>query len=57
VVWSVVLTCIASLGVGAIVGRSGSGNPARSALRQLAIVVLAAAVTYGIGKLFGTAIS
>jgi vacuolar iron transporter family protein len=57
VIWSVGLTALASLGVGAVVGRNGSGNIGRSAARQFAIVVLASAVTYGIGKLFGTAVS
>jgi VIT1/CCC1 family predicted Fe2+/Mn2+ transporter len=54
---SVVLTGIASLLIGAVVSRS-SGNPALfGAARQLAIVVLASAITYGIGALFGTAIA
>jgi vacuolar iron transporter family protein len=57
VVWSVALTAVASLGVGAVVGRNGNGKIGRSAARQFAIVVLASAVTYGIGKLFGTAVS
>lgn len=54
---SVVLTAAASLVVGAVVGRSSDRPPLRAALRQLAIVVAASAVTYGIGKLFGTAVS
>ena len=54
---SVVFTAAASLVVGAMVGRSSDRPPSRAALRQLAIVVGASAVTYGVGKLFGTAVS
>ncbi len=54
---SVVLTAAASLVVGAVVGRSSDKPPLPAALRQLAIVVGASAVTYGIGKVFGTAVS
>jgi VIT1/CCC1 family predicted Fe2+/Mn2+ transporter len=54
---SVALTAIAGLSIGGVVSRS-SGNPAiPGAARQLAIVVLASAITYGIGALFGTAIA
>jgi VIT1/CCC1 family predicted Fe2+/Mn2+ transporter len=56
-VWlSVVLTGAASLVVGGVVGRSGERGMVRGAVRQLLIVVGAAAVTYGIGHLFGTAV-
>lgn len=55
-VLSVVFTGIASLVVGAWVGRSSGGSPVKSALRQLLIVVVVAAVTYGIGKAVGTAV-
>ena len=54
---SVVLTAAASLVVGGVVGRSSDKPPLPAALRQLAIVVAASAVTYGIGKAFGTAVS
>ena len=54
---SVVLTAVASLAVGAVVGRSSDKAPLAAALRQLAIVVAASGVTYGIGKIFGTAVS
>jgi len=53
---SVSLTGLASLAVGSVVARSSGRRAARGALRQLLIVVAAAAVTYGIGRLFGTAI-
>jgi VIT1/CCC1 family predicted Fe2+/Mn2+ transporter len=53
---SVVVTSLAGLAVGGVVGRLSGRPVARSALRQLAIVVGASAVTYGIGRLFGTAV-
>ncbi len=56
-VLSVVLTGFASLIVGAWVGRSSGGSRARTALRQLLIVIVVAAVTFGIGKLVGTAVN
>ena len=56
-VWlSVVLTGAASLLVGGVVGRQSERGFALGAARQLLIVVAAAAVTYGIGHLFGTAV-
>jgi len=54
---SVVLTAIASLSIGGLVSRSSGNSTVKGAARQLAIVVFASAVTYGIGALFGTAIS
>ncbi len=57
VVASVVATGIASLLVGGWVSRSSDRPAARGALRQLAIVVVASLVTYGIGSLFGTAVA
>jgi len=54
---SVVLTGIASVVVGSIVSRLSSRPMILGALRQLAIVAGASAVTYGIGRLFGTAVS
>jgi vacuolar iron transporter family protein len=56
VVLSIVLTALASLLVGGVIARSSGNNIVRSSLRQFGIVVLASAVTYAIGKLFGTAI-
>ncbi len=53
---SAVLTGVASLAVGAVIARSSGNNVARSAARQFAIVVAASAITYGIGKAFGTTI-
>jgi VIT1/CCC1 family predicted Fe2+/Mn2+ transporter len=54
---SVVLTAAASLVVGAVVGRSSDRPPVPAAVRQLAIVVAASAVTYSVGSVFGTAVS
>ena len=56
-VTSIVLTAVASLIVGGGVSRLSGNSAARGALRQLAIVILASAVTYGVGSLFGTAIA
>jgi VIT1/CCC1 family predicted Fe2+/Mn2+ transporter len=57
VVASVVATGIASLVVGGWVSRSSDRPVAKGALRQLAIVVVASLVTYGIGSAFGTAVA
>ncbi len=54
---SVVATGLVSLVVGGWVSRSAGRSPWQGALRQLAIVIAAAAVTYGIGALFGTAVA
>ncbi|HET9771667.1 MAG TPA: VIT1/CCC1 transporter family protein [Acidimicrobiia bacterium] len=54
---SVAFTAVASLAVGAVVGRSSDKPPLPAALRQFAIVVAASAVTYGIGSVFGTAVA
>jgi VIT1/CCC1 family predicted Fe2+/Mn2+ transporter len=54
---SVVATAVATVAVGGWVSRS-SGRPIlNGAVRQLLIVVAASAVTFGIGKLFGTTIA
>lgn len=57
VIISVVSTALASMVVGGFVSRSAARSIGRGAVRQLLIVVAAAAVTYAIGKLFGTAVS
>ncbi len=57
VIASVTATGAASLVVGGWVARSSDRPMARGALRQLAIVVVASAVTYAIGDLFGTAVA
>ena len=55
-VTSVVVTAIASVVVGAVVGQLSGRSRARGALRQLAIVTVSAAVTYGIGNAFGATV-
>ena len=56
VLLSAVLTAVASLAVGGVIARSSGNNVLRTAARQLLIVVAASAITYGIGKAFGTTI-
>ena len=56
IVASVTLTALASLVVGGWVSRSSDRPVVQGASRQLAIVIVASIVTYGIGTLFGTAI-
>ncbi len=46
---------VALLAVGAVVGLISGGPPGRRALRQLAIGLAAALVTYGLGSAFGAA--
>ncbi len=53
---SVTLTALASLAVGGWVSQSSDRPVIQGASRQLAIVIVASIVTYGIGSLFGTAI-
>ncbi|MFI6478280.1 VIT1/CCC1 transporter family protein [Nonomuraea sp. NPDC050663] len=50
---SIVCTCLAALGVGAVVARSSGRSLLYGAVRQLAIVLIAAAVTYFAGTLVG----
>lgn len=57
IVASVVLTAIASFGVGAWVSRSAGRPLLPGGIRQLLIAVAAAAVTYLIGTIFGTAVA
>jgi vacuolar iron transporter family protein len=56
VIWSIVLTAMASLIVGGFVGRSSDSSVTKAAIRQFLIVLVVAALTFGIGKAFGTAI-
>lgn len=53
---SVVIGALAALTVGAILGVFTSRSVVRSALRQLLVVVVAAGVTYGIGRAIGTGV-
>jgi VIT1/CCC1 family predicted Fe2+/Mn2+ transporter len=57
-IWeSVVFTALGSLIVGGYISSSSGKHIVRGALRQFGIVVLASAVTYGVGYLFGASIS
>jgi vacuolar iron transporter family protein len=56
-VWaSIILTALGSLIVGGYISSSSGKSIWKGGLRQFAIVVLASAVTYGVGYLFGTSI-
>ena len=57
IVAAIILTSLGGLLVGGYTARSSGKNIYYGALRQLLIVVFAAAVTYGIGLLFGVATS
>ena len=50
---SLVLSGVAALAIGGALGYLSNRHVAWSALRQLFVVVLASAVTYGVGRLFG----
>ncbi|MEO6654338.1 MAG: VIT1/CCC1 transporter family protein [Ilumatobacteraceae bacterium] len=54
---SVTATALVSLVVGGWVSRSAGRPVAQGATRQLAIVIVASTVTFGIGSVFGTAIA
>lgn len=54
---SIGLTALASLVFGGIVARFSDRPAMLGALRQLGIVVGAAAITFGVGRLFGTTVS
>lgn len=53
VITSVAMTAVGALLLGAFVGALSGRNPAYSAMRQLFVAALAAAVTYGIGSVVG----
>jgi VIT1/CCC1 family predicted Fe2+/Mn2+ transporter len=57
VVASVIISAVAALGLGAVIGSLTERGRARTALRQLAVVSVAAAVTYGVGSLLGVSTS
>jgi VIT1/CCC1 family predicted Fe2+/Mn2+ transporter len=54
IVGSVVLSAVAAVTVGIVLAAFTQRPMLRSALRQLAITALAAAVTYGVGRAIGT---
>ncbi len=57
VLWSSALTAIAALVVGGWIATTSGRSVVVGAARQFVIVVFASAVTFGIGAVFGTAIS
>lgn len=54
---SIVLTAVASVAVGGWISSTSGNGVVRGGGRQLAIVLVTAAVTYAIGSLFGTAVA
>lgn len=56
VLLSITFTAIGGLIVGAYIGHSSGNNKAKTASRQLLIIVFASLVTYGVGALFGTVV-
>lgn len=56
IIWATALTAGASLIVGGYIGSTSGSGKVYAAVRQFLIVLFAAAVTYGIGYLFGTAV-
>ncbi len=57
IVGSVILSVVAALTVGVVLATFTKRSRAESALRQLLVTAVAAAVTYGIGRAIGTGIS
>jgi VIT1/CCC1 family predicted Fe2+/Mn2+ transporter len=57
IVLSVVLGSLNSLAVGVVLARFTERSPLVSALRQLAVTAVAAAVTYGVGRAIGSGVS
>ena len=55
-VLSVVIAVVTAAVVGAFIGRLAARGPIRSALRQVAIVLVACGVTYVIGQLVGVSV-
>lgn len=53
-VLSIVLGAVAAVVVGVVLARFTERSPVFSALRQLAVTAVAAAVTYGVGRAIGT---
>jgi VIT1/CCC1 family predicted Fe2+/Mn2+ transporter len=53
VVASIIIGAVSALGIGTAVAHFTGRSKVRTALRQLAIAALAAAVTYGVGSAVG----
>lgn len=54
---SIAITAVTSFLIGFVVSRLAGNSAWRGGMRQLTIVVFAAVVTYGVGKLFGTTVA
>lgn len=54
---SIAITAVTSFLIGFVVSRLAGNSAWRGGMRQLTIVVFAAIVTYGVGKLFGTTVA
>lgn len=57
ITWSIILTAVGGLIAGGYVANSSGKSIWYGAVRQFMIVLFASAVTYGVGKLFGIAVS
>jgi vacuolar iron transporter family protein len=55
VIASIIIGAIAALALGAAIGFMSGRNVLGTAIRQLAVAAIAAAVTYGVGHLLGVA--
>ena len=53
IAWSIALSALAALAVGAVLGTLTGRGRVRSALRQLGIAAVAAGVTYAVGRAVG----
>lgn len=57
VVVSVLVAAVAACAIGLMVGRATGRSMVRAAIRQLVVSMLAAGVTWGIGRLIGSSVS
>jgi vacuolar iron transporter family protein len=53
VAWSILLSSVAALALGAVLGALTDRSRLRCALRQLGVAAIAASVTYGVGRAVG----
>jgi VIT1/CCC1 family predicted Fe2+/Mn2+ transporter len=54
---SIVLGAVAALAIGAVIGYFSERSITRAAVRQLLITAVAAAITFGIGRLVGVGVA
>ena len=57
IIISLVLSVLGALSIGAYLGYTTGAHPVKPALRQLFVLILAAAATYLVGRLFGTGVA